>query len=162
MACYAAGMEYRRDRTPGGSYFFTVVTYGRRPLFDDPATIGRLRAAFGIVKSHRPFRIEASVVLPDHLHMIWTLPEGDSDYSTRWGAIKGRFTALLPAHLRPDPPGARKRRKEQAVWQRRFWEHRIRDEADHEHCVAYIHWNPVKHGLVSDPTDWPYSSIHRR
>ncbi|WP_192499105.1 REP-associated tyrosine transposase [Skermanella pratensis] len=154
-------MEYRRDRTPGGTYFFTVVTYGR-PLFEDPAAVELLRGAFRIVMSHRPFQIGASVVLPDHLHMIWTLPEGDSDYSMRWNAIKGRFTALLPSHLRPDPSKARTRRDEQAVWQRRFWEHRVRDEADYERCVAYINGNPVKHGLVSAPADWPHSSIHRR
>ena len=154
-------MEYRRDRTVGGTYFFTVVIQGRKPLFDDPAMVDRLRAAFRIVMRHRPFQIEAIVVLPDHLHALWTLPEGDSDYSMRWNAIKGRFTAGLPAQARPAPSAARKARNEQAVWQRRFWEHLVRDDVDVGRHQTYIHWSPVKHGLVRDPADWPYSSIHR-
>lgn len=151
-------MRYRRDLTPGSSYFFTVVTEGRRPLLADPASVDLLRGAFRTVMERFPFRIEAIVVLPDHLHALWTLPEGDANYPMRLNRIKGRFTAGLPAALRPDPPAARKLRGEQAVWQRRYWEHRIRDDVDFERHVSHIHWNPVKHGLVQDPGDWPWSS----
>ena len=155
-------MRYRRDLTPGGTYFFTVVTAERRPLLADPAAVELLRGAFRMVMRQFPFRIEAIVVLSDHLHTLWTLPEGDANYPVRWNRIKGRFTAGLPAALRPEPSGARKRRGEQAVWQRRYWEHRIRDEADFERHVSYIHWNPVKHGLVQEPGEWPWSSYRAR
>ena len=151
-------MYYRRDFTPGGTYFFTVVTAKRRPLLAEPTTVTLLRGAFRTVMTHHPFRIDAIVVLPDHLHTIWTLPERDSDYPRRWNRIKSLFTARLPAHLRPVPSATRIRRREQDVWQRRFWGHRIRDDADFDHHVSYIHWNPVKHGLVQAPGEWPYSS----
>jgi putative transposase len=142
-------MYYRRDFTPGGTYFFTVVTAERRPLLTGPAAAEILRGAFRIVMAHYPFRIDAIVVLPDHLHTIWTLPEGDSNYPLRWNRIKGRFTEALPAPIRP-------------VWQNRYWEHRIRSDADFDHHASYIHWNPVKHGLVQAPGEWPYSSYRFR
>ncbi len=100
--------------------------------------------------------------VPDRLHTIWTLPEGDSDYSTRWRNIKRGFTAKVPSEERPAVWGSRTDKQEQAIWQRRFWEHRIRDERDFANHVQYIHYNPVKHGYVQQPEDWPYSSIHRR
>jgi putative transposase len=153
---------YRRDFTPGGTYFFTVVTAERRPLLAEPMTVTLLRGAFRTVLTHHPFRIDAIVVLPDHLHTIWTLPEGDSDYSRRWNRIKSLFTAGCPAHLRSVPSATRISRREQAVWQRRFWEHRSRDDADFNHHVSYIHWNPVKHGLVQTPGEWAYSSFRFR
>jgi putative transposase len=155
-------MYYRRDFTPGGTYFFTVVTAERRPLLAGPATVEILRGAFRAVMAHYPFRIDAIVVLPDHLHTIWTLPEGDANYPLRWNRIKGRFTEALPAHLRPIPSPTRVRRREWAVWQSRYWEHRIRDDADFDHHVSYINWNPVKHGLVQAPGEWPYSSYRFR
>jgi putative transposase len=152
-------MRYRRDRTPGATYFFTLVTQGRRPLFTQPGNIEWLRSTFARVKSAHPFRIDAIVVLPDHLHCLWTLPEGDADFAARWNLIKGGFTRALPSEAKP-PRGTGERR-ERLVWQRRYWEHRIRDEDDYARHCDYIHWNPVKHGLVARAVDWPYSSFDR-
>ena len=148
---------YRRNRVAGGTYFFTVTLRDRSSnvLIRH---IGLLRDAFREVRAERPFAIDAIVVLPDHLHAIWTLPEEDSDYSGRWRAIKSRFTRKLRASGMPltrDPRG------EYRLWQRRFWEHTMRDDRDFEHHVNYIHWNPVKHGLTERAMDWPYSSFHR-
>ncbi len=106
-----------------------------------------------------PFVIDAIVIMPDHLHTVWTLPEGDSDYPTRWGLIKGGFSRALPATERLSK--SRKQKGERGIWQRRFWEHVIRDENDYQRHVDYIHYNPVKHGFVKRPVDWRYSSIHR-
>jgi len=111
------------------------------------------------VQQRYPFTIEAAVVLPDHLHCLWTLPAGDDDFSTRWRQIKAGFSRALP---RGEPRSlSRQRQGERGVWQRRFWEHRVRDERDFEQHADYIHFNPVKHGLVERPVDWPYSSLHR-
>jgi len=140
-------MEYRRDRITGGTYFFTVVTDGRRSVFHDPAALGSLRTAFRRIRADRPFVIDAMVLLPDHLHTVWTLPEGDSDYSMRWRLIKRAFTASV--HWRGP------------IWQKRFWEHRIRDDDDLRRHLDYIHWNPVKHGLAHDVWEWPYSSFQK-
>lgn len=120
-----------------------------------------LREAFRVELRRRPFDVYAMVVLPDHLHAIWTLPEDDADYSIRWRQIKGWVTRHYPRDLLPEPSLARVRRGEQELWQRRFWEHRIRDEHDLAMHVDYIHGNPVKHGLVRSPGDWPYSSFRR-
>jgi putative transposase len=107
----------------------------------------------------RPFAIDAIVVLPDHLHCIWTLPPGDADFSSRWHEIKARFSARVALG---EPLSARRCHKgERGIWQRRFWEHGIRDERDFERCADYIHWNPVKHGYARFPLDWPHSSLHR-
>jgi putative transposase len=106
----------------------------------------------------RPFIIDAIVILPDHLHTLWTLPEGDADYSGRWRAIKSRFTHSL---LASSVSLTRDNRGEYLLWQRRFWEHTIRDELDFTHHVDYCHWNPIKHGCVQYLADWPYSSFHR-
>ncbi|MDD3450236.1 MAG: transposase [Gammaproteobacteria bacterium] len=149
-------MDYRRHRLPGGSCFFTVVTQHRRPLLVDH--IEALRAAFRLVRSRYPFAIEAIVVLPDHLHTLWRLPDGDSDYSRRWMVLKRAFSSALPA-APASPSQARKREK--GVWQRRFWEHTIRDEADWARHMDYIHYNPVKHGYVDSPAAWPWSSFPR-
>lgn len=154
-------MQYRRDLTTGATYFFTVVTCRRSRLFAQGENIEQLRAAFRDEKARRPFHIDAIVILPDHIHAIWTLPPGDADYSMRWRNIKRSFTATIPPERRPGIFASRKHKKEQAIWQRRFWEHRIRDERDFENHVNYIHFNPVKHGYVSRPVDWPHSSIHR-
>lgn len=153
-------MQYRRDKTPGATYFFTVVTYDRQRIFGSDETVGLLREAFRYVKRRHPFEIDAIVVLPDHIHCLWTLPAMDADYSTRWRLIKGHFSRYCPSKYRKPLSSARIKKKEQAVWQRRFWEHRIRDNRDYTNHVNYIHRNPVKHGLVTTPTDWPYSSIH--
>ncbi|HYG89521.1 MAG TPA: transposase [Azospirillum sp.] len=153
-------MRYRRDRTPGGTYFFTVVTDGRAPLFSDAVCIDLLRASFRSVRERHPFIIDAIVVLPDHLHTIWTLPKTDDDYVTRWGLIKATFARNCPAEFKRKPDAARTRRRETAIWQRRYWEHRIRDERDLAAHIDYIHWNPVKHGYAQAASDWAHSSFH--
>lgn len=154
-------MHYRRAKTPGATYFFTVVTYNRQPLFLSDYTIALLRQAFHTVKTESPFIIDAIVILPDHLHSIWTLPDADADYSSRWRHIKARFSLRCPQAYKQSQNLSRQHKGEQAIWQRRFWEHQIRNEADFSQHVDYIHYNPVKHGLVRAPMDWPYSSFHR-
>ena len=149
---------YRRLYIPGARYFFTVALSDRRErLLTDG--IVELRKAFALTMQERPFRCEAAVVLPDHLHMVWSLPPGDADFSTRWRLIKARFSRTV-GYSAPKGPSQYLKR-ERGVWQRRFWEHCIRDERDFRAHVAYCRANPVKHGLVQHPADWPYSSIHR-
>ena len=142
---------YRRDRTPGASWFFTVVTGGRRPWLCSREARTALRAAFDETRARHAFAIDALVLMPDHLHCVLTLPPGDADYSLRWSLIKKRTTWTL----RTCPLLQR------AAWQRRFREHRIRDQDDLARHVDYIHFNPVKHGLVARAADWPHSSFHR-
>jgi len=154
-------MQYRRDYTNGASYFFTLVTFQRKPLFEQAERVAELRSAFADEMRRRPFYIDAIVIMPDHIHTIWTLPATDSDYSIRWRNIKRTFTLAIPKKQRPKLIASRHRKQEQAIWQRRFWEHRLRDEKDFNQHVDYIHYNPVKHGKVSQPADWQYSSIHR-
>lgn len=154
-------MEFRRFRLAGATYFFTVVTFERRPLFAHADNVALLRQAFKTVKARHPFVIDALVLLPDHLHCLWTLPEGDDDFSSRWMSIKREFTRhCAPQYKAPISP-ARRTKREQAVWQRRFWEHCIRDEADFQRHCDYIHWNPVKHGYATTPEAWPYSTFQR-
>jgi putative transposase len=153
-------MHYRRVYIEGGSYFFTVITEKRRKIFADDDNVKRLRAAFKTVMEKRPFIIDAAVVLPDHLHFIWTLPEHDSDYSTRWRLIKTAFTKQYPDPFTVENTN-RKNKKQQEIWQHRGWEHCLRDERDFQQHIDYIHYNPVKHGLVKRASDWQYSSIHR-
>lgn len=150
---------YRRQYIPGGTHFFTLVTAGRYPLFQNPGMIHHLRCAFQAVRRNWPFTIEAIVVLPDHLHAIWTLPKGDIDYSTRWRLIKARLSHQVPEGITTSV--SKRRRGEKGLWQRRFWEHTIRDDEDLRRHAEYIHYNPVKHGLVKRPIDWPWSSFHR-
>jgi putative transposase len=150
--------QYVRAHIPGGTFFFTVTLLERhrRLLVEN---IDELRAAFHSVQQRRPFRIDAIVVLPDHLHCIWTLPSDDADFSTRWRLIKTAFARSIPT---AEPRSERRQRTgERGIWQRRFWEHAIRDERDHARHVDYIHFNPVKHGHVSRAADWPHSSFHR-
>ena len=148
--------NYRRPRLSGSSIFFTVAAARRGgSLLTDH--IDRLRAAIGEARRDRPFRIDAIVILPDHLHAVWTLPEDDSDYSTRWAAIKAGFSRGLPPGKLRD---SHILRREKGLWQRRFWEHHLRNENAMREAVRYCWTNPVKHGLVPDPGDWPYSSIH--
>src|SRR5260370_32506860 len=150
--------NYRRALIPGGCFFFTVNLLDRRQalLVDQ---IDGLREAVAATRQDHPFTIDAFVILPDHLHAVWTLPPGDIDFSTRWPLIKNRFARALP---KPDQLVAvRKARSERGIWQRRFWEHTIRDDADYARHVEYCHINPLKHGLVSRVRDWPYSSFHR-
>ena len=154
-------MRYRRAFIPGGSFFFTAVTELRRPLFASADAVGVLRTAFRAVRATRPFEVDAIVVLPDHLHCIWTLPPDDADFATRWRLIKTWFTKHCDPALRADPHRARTAKQEQALWQHRYWEHALRDEADVIRHVEYVHFNPVKHGLVSSAMEWPYSSFLR-
>ena len=154
-------MEYRRATTPGATYFFTVVTYNRQRLFEHPDTVQLLREAFHQVKQRHPFTLDAIVVLPDHLHCLWTLPAGDANFSTRWRLIKAEFSRRCPARYKQQRSLSRLKKHEQAIWQRRFWEHKIRDEADFTNHLDYIHYNPVGHQLVESPKDWPYSSFRR-
>ena len=130
---------------------------GRPPLA--PADIELLRNAFRDVKVAHPFTVEATVVLPDHLHALWTLPEGDADFATRWRLIKAGFSRALPRGERVSSSRAGK--GERGIWQRRYWEHTLRDERDFERHVDYIHFNPVKHGHVSRVSDWPHSTFPR-
>jgi putative transposase len=150
--------NYLRNFVPGGCYFFTVNLAERRlSLLIDH--IDRLRAAFRSVRARYPFTIDAIVVLPDHLHAIWTLPEGDADFSTRWRLIKSRFSRDLPRSERISTSRAAK--SERGIWQRRYWEHTIRDDADYARHMDYIYFNPVKHGHVARVLNWPHSSFHR-
>jgi putative transposase len=150
-------VRYRRLRTAGGSYFFTVALRNRRA--DTLVThIQELRHAIEQTRALRPFDIDAMVVLPDHLHAVWTLPQTDSDYSGRWRSIKSGFVRALRADGMTLVANAK---GEHSVWQRRFWEHQIRDEEDMQRHVDYVHINPVKHGLVQRAVDWPWSSFHR-
>jgi putative transposase len=150
-------VRYRRNLVAGGTYFFTATLADRasRALV---VHVDALRAAFRETRRAHPFTIDAIVVLPDHLHVVMTLPDGDADYSIRWQFIKRRFTAAVAKAGVPIP---RHPNGEHALWQRRFWEHTIRDDRDFERHVDYIHFNPVKHGLVPRVRDWPHSSFHR-
>ena len=143
--------NYRRAYFPGGVYFFTVVTFSRLPVFTDEGRVEVLRQAFRKVMATRPFEIDAIVIMPEHLHCIWRMPEGDADFSSRWREIKKavsrRISPTTNAH------------NERMVWQRRFWEHAIRDGEDWRRHMDYIHYNPVKHGLTSHPGEWAWSSF---
>jgi putative transposase len=155
--------DYRRWLVPGATYFFTVVTYQRRPIFHSEAAVRVLGAVMREVRVDFPFRTVAMVVLPDHLHCVWSLPRGDPDFSTRWKKIKGTFTLRWIEGGGADAPVSVRRhsRGERGIWQRRFWEHLVRDEEDLEHCCDYIHYNPVKHGHVTRPGEWPWSTYRR-
>ncbi len=155
--------NYRRNYVPGGTYFFTLVVFQRRHLFVNDSTRKLLREAITIIRKDRPFTIEAMVLLPDHLHCVWTLPPGDAAYSTRWRRIKEDFTRsfLKTGGVEGFVSPSRRKHGERAVWQRRFWEHTCRDEDDLQRCIDYIHWNPVKHGIVARVKDFPWSSFHR-
>ncbi|MEA2082642.1 MAG: transposase [Thermodesulfobacteriota bacterium] len=157
--------NYKRARC-GTTYFFTVVTYQRRKILCLEPCREILRDVIQATRDVYPFAIDAFVLLPEHLHCIWNLPEGDSNYSMRWGLIKKEFTKRAQyvvdkmvgaAH----PTDSRKRHREGTIWQRRFWEHRITDQKDFNTHVDYIHYNPVKHGLAIVPIDWEYSSFQR-
>jgi putative transposase len=150
--------NYRRAFIPGGCWLFTVNLLDRQQtlLVDHIET---LRTAVDATRRSFAFEIDAFVVLPDHLHAILSLPQGDSDFSVRWRLIKNRFARTLPKRERLS--AVRAARNERGIWQRRFWEHLIRDEADFERHVEYCYINPLKHGHVTRVCDWPYSSFHR-
>lgn len=150
--------HYRRNWILGGTYFFTVVAANRAsaPLVDH---INDLRLAFRTVRAELPFEIDAIVILPDHLHTLWTLPQRDSDYAVRWKKIKAVFSKCMPDN--ESRSASRVAKGERGIWQRRYWEHTIRDENDlRAHC-DYIHFNPVKHGYVRAACDWPHSTFRQ-
>ena len=150
-------VRYRRNFIRGGTYFFTVALIDRRA---NTLTnyVSELRQAFRACRAERPFSIDAVVILPDHLHVVMTLPPDDCDFPGRWKRIKGLFSRAVAERDRSVRPNAR---GDYAVWQRRFWEHTIRDDADFERHVDYVHYNPIKHGYVTRVADWPHSSFHR-
>jgi putative transposase len=150
--------SYRRAKIEGGIFFFTVILADRSSdlLVRE---IDRLRRAYREAKAKQPFENEAICILPDHLHVLWSLPAGDSEFASRWMRIKANFSRGLPASAARSASKVAKREK--GIWQRRYWEHAIRDDADFERHVDYIHYNPVKHRLVSRVADWPHSSFHR-
>ena len=150
--------KYVRYRIKGGCYFFTVNLLERNnTLLVDQ--IDLLRESVRLCQQKRPFHINAWVVLPEHMHCIWTLPEGDDDFSNRWKMIKTQFSKGLPKNERRSK--VRIKRGERGIWQRHYWEHLIRDEADYRRHVDYVHVNPLKHGYVQRVQDWPYSTFHR-
>jgi putative transposase len=155
--------NYRRNYVAGGTYFFTVVTHGRRPFLTRELARICLHEAIEAVCKKRPFQIVAIVLLPDHWHTVWTLPRGDAAYSLRVRQIKEKFTRLYLQRGGRETAQSPSREKHgmRGVWQKRFWEHTIEDEDDLKRCVDYVHWNPKKHGLVSSVNDWRWSSFHR-
>ena len=149
---------YKRVKITGGTYFFTVNLAHRHGNDLLIRNIPDLREAFRHVRNVHPFGLDAIVVLPDHLHCLWQLPPNDDDFPTRWRLIKARFSRCIDRGERISR--SRQRKGERGVWQRRYWEHVIRDEQDYQRHVDYIHFNPVKHGLAQSAKDWPYSSFH--
>ena len=153
--------NYTRNFIPGGTFFFTVVTYDRRPWLCSDAARSSLRQAIDKVRTNMPFSIDAWVLLPDHLHCIWTLPPDNTDYSSRWRLIKGHVSKTVADECVDAPVSpSRLKRGERGLWQRRFWEHTIRDEDDFAAHCDYIHYNPVKHGLCASPREWSFSTFY--
>jgi len=150
--------RYRRSKIDGGVFFFTVALADRSSdlLVRE---VDRLRRSYASVQKRLPFETIAICILPDHLHAIWALPQDDANFPLRWNLIKGGFSRGLPTVVRPTASKLAKREKE--IWQRRYWEHAIRDDADLERHVDYVHFNPVKHGYINRVCDWPYSSFSR-
>ena len=161
--CGARMSDYRRWFVSGGTFFFTVVTYARRPILTTDAGRTFLRRAIESIRGRHPFTLVANVLLPDHWHLVMQLPSGDKRYSLRMKQIKAEFSDQWLAAGLPDAPVTESQRKrgERGIWQPRFWEHGVRDEDDLERCADYIHWNPRKHDLVERVADWPWSSFHR-
>ena len=150
--------NYRRNRVPGGTYFFTAALLDRTSDLL-VAEIAILRQAVRQTHTRMPFHIDAWVVLPEHIHCIWTLPPGDDDYTGRWRALKKAFSKAIPKNEALS--AVRAQRGERGIWQRRYWEHTIRNEHDYATHMDYIHFNPVKHGYVDHPRDWPFSTFQR-
>jgi putative transposase len=155
--------NYRRIQINGASYFFTVVTHNRRKFLTDDLARPILKDVFRQVQSEMLFRTIALCLMPDHIHCIWRLPQDSSDYSKRWSMIKRLFTKrYLAAGGREIAQSmSRENKGERGIWQRRFWEHCIRDNDDMTNHIHYIHYNPVKHRQVESPDQWPYSTFQR-
>jgi len=156
-------MEYRRAFVPGGTFFFTVVTFARQPIFSQPLAVRLLGSVLRRCLSRWPATVNAIVLLPDHCHTIWTLPPGDSEYPKRIGWIKKEFTtrSLSIGGTEGEVSAGKGRQRRRGVWQPRYWEHTIEDDDDFQAHFDYVHWNPVKHGYVRCPREWPHSSFHR-
>jgi putative transposase len=154
--------DYRRWRVEGGTYFFTVVAHSRAPIFADPKARAILGDKFRKCQIEWPFTVNAIVLLPEHMHAIWTLPSGDAKYARRWAWIKKEFTKdwLATGGIEQSISEARRERGDHGIWQPRYWEHTIENEHDFDRHFDYIHYNPVKHGHVSSPRDWLESSFH--
>jgi putative transposase len=155
--------EYRRIKVKGGTYFFTVVTYGRRPFLTSDHVRTALRQGIQEVRQSLSFCVDAWVLLPDHLHTIWTLPENDDNFSSRWAVIK-RVVSRQCGYLAGNDGSIKEspaKRGESGIWQRRFWDHLIRDDLDFQRHLDYLHWNPVQHSYVKRVIDWPYSTFYR-
>jgi putative transposase len=153
---------YRRAFVPGGTYFFVVNAHDRRPMFEEEYARRCLRLAWREARDRRPFETVALCLLPEHLHCIWTLPEGDSDYSTRWRHLKSAFSRHYHEGRRRRPVSeSRHARRSAGLWQVRFWEHAVKNEGDFHRHLDYIHYNPVKHGLAKSPLEWPWSTFKR-
>jgi putative transposase len=150
--------DYRRNRIPGASYFFTVNLKDRR---SDLLVmhVDVLREAVRGIRRQLPFHIDAWVVLPDHMHCLWTLPKGDSDFPERWRRIKAAFSKSVPEIGQRS--AVKLGKGERGIWQRGYWEHTIRDDRDYTAHMNYIHFNPVKHGFVAGPADWPHSTFRQ-
>ncbi len=149
--------NYHRNRVAGGTYFFAVNLLERnKTLLVDH--IDKLRRAIAKTRIHKPFHIDGWVILPDHMHCMWTLPKDDDDYSGRWRVIKTTFSKSIPKTEYQSK--TRIGRNERGIWQRRFWEHTIRNEIDYQNHMDYLHFNPVKHGLVKNVQEWEYSTFH--
>ncbi len=156
--------EYRRAYEPGGTFFFAVVSHRRRRFLCDDLARRLLRESLIETRTARPFDILAMVLLPDHLHYLWRLPEDDADFSTRWARAKKAFTERWTAAggVEGSVTISRRRHRERGVWHRRFREHTIRDDRDFRRHCDHVHYNPVKHGLVSCPHAWPHSTFGDR
>lgn len=154
---------YLRTYQPGGTFFFTLVTNNRRVFLTEPSARSALHRALEETRVGRPFGLEAIVLLPQHLHCLWTMPENDGDYSVRWQIIKGKFSRYYAAAggVETWVSPSRRSKSERGFWQRRFWEHRVRDEREYEILCNYIHHNPVKHGYAACPHGWAYSFFSR-
>ena len=155
--------DYRRNFVPGGTYFFTCVTFCRQPILTTELGRKCLRDAIETVRRKHPFEIIAIVLLPDHWHSIWSLPPGDADYPLRWMRIKEEFTEMWLEHGGLELPQSQSRQKhrQRGIWQKRYWEHTVENESDLRRCSDYIHWNPRKHNLVRSVAEWEWSSFHR-
>ncbi|MBL1276034.1 MAG: transposase [Ectothiorhodospiraceae bacterium] len=155
--------HYRRARDAGGTYFFTLVSYRRQAILCEENVRDALREGVEKTRKRYPFEIDAWVLMPDHLHCIWTLPDGDTDFSKRWAKIKRHVSLACGNSYKHSEwlSASKKKHRESTLWQRRFWEHQIRDQVDYNRHVEYIHYNPVKHGLCEQPIQWPHSTLHR-
>jgi putative transposase len=153
--------DYRRAYLKGGTYFFTVVTYKRIPVLKNDSEIHLFNDCLKATMHNYPFRIDAMVILPDHIHTIWTMPDEDDDFSIRWRLIKKRFSRQYLSLNSVLVSESMVKKQEHGIWQRRFWEHLIRNDEDFNVHCDYIHYNPVKHGLVKSPDSWEHTSYHQ-